>query len=245
MNHLFNLKHYKEILNSALQSDYTFCKFSDLSTDRRKIYLRHDVDNCVDSAYIMAKVEQELRVHSTYLFFLRSKNYNILSEDTLEKIKQIHLMGHDIGLHAILENNKRLGTTIKNDLSLMKRILDINVKVFSIHNPTEQEFQVDVPGMINVYGKAYFEDIKYISESNMQWREGCPCEILKNKKYQELQILIHPMTYRYDFKNDRDILKYFLYSKIIELKELNERENKNLIEEKISINELTDYFLNG
>lgn len=246
--HPFTLDHYRVLLQSATTGGYKFTLF-DESAEGRTIYLRHDVDNSIDDALTIAKLEAGLGVRSSFLFLLRSRNYNLLAGDSIAKVRSIAAMGHAVGLHFSREPGDEpadtalpLSDRIRADAALMAQAVGLPIGLFSFHNPAgRDEFQIDVPGLINCYAARFFSDIKYISESNFHWREGCPCESLRSTRHPVMQILVHPMTYCDRLRSDRDALLYFLYRKLIELSGVNQEQNRNLRERPIDAAEIADY----
>lgn len=254
-NHPFTLEHYRKIVQTGLEQNYRYKLFTENDLGDRRIYFRHDVDNSVNSAFTIAGIEAELGVKSTYLFLLRSENYNLLSGTSYVKIREIAAMGHEIGLHFSLEAHKKderenhdisaLPELVIRDVNILSEILNMDIRVWSLHNPGvkgKEMLQVDVPGVINTYHPRFFEDVKYISESNMAWREKCPCEMFKDNLYSSYQVLVHPMSYCDKLKTDADILLYFLYEKVLELKKNNEIQNRTLEKKGLTMADITKYF---
>jgi hypothetical protein len=246
--HPFTLEHYRALLQAAKESGYRFALFEE-PAQGRAVYLRHDVDNSIDDALTIAGAEAELGVRSSFLFLLRSKNYNLLAGDSIAKVRSIAEFGHAVGLHFSREpGDEPAGTPlplperIRTDAALMAQAVGLPVRLFSFHNPAgRDEFQVDVPGLINSYAPRFFGDIKYLSESNFRWREGCPCEIFRSGRYPVMQILIHPMTYCDLLRTDRDALLYFLYRKLLELSQANQAQNLTLRQHPVGPEEIAEY----
>lgn len=247
-HHRFTLDHYKEILIAAINAGYRYSFFGDPPKHEFTLYLRHDVDNSIDSASRLARIEAELGISATYFLLLRSENYNLISHSNLESIEAIRAMGHRIELHFSLNGQfgdaapDKLPELVLKDAELLSQLINSEIRVFSFHNPTGSEFsKVKVPGLINTYSHAYFKDIKYISESNMHWREKCPCLIFKEKRYPAIQLLIHPMTFCDTLVTDKDVMLYFLYKKLLKLKQFNESENAILSKNPIQFKEVVAY----
>ncbi len=246
--HPFTREHYRAMLRTATASGYHFALF-DEAVRGRTIYLRHDVDNSIDDALTIAGIEADLAVRSSYLFLLRSRNYNLLSGDSIAKIRTIAAMGHAIGLHFSREPGDEpadaplpLTDRIRADGAIMAQAVALPIQLFSFHNPGERDdFQLDVPGLTNAYAAAFFRDIKYVSESNVRWREGCPCELFRSGGDAVLQILIHPMTYCDRLRTDRDALLYFLCRKLVELRDVNQAQNRTLRQQPIALGDIADY----
>ena len=193
----FSMDHYREILTSALESDYKFVGFTqtDLSGDR-VIYLRHDVDLSFLCAVEMAEVEASLGIRSTYLFLNNSPFYSLHEDRVIEGIYEIKEMGHWIGLHIDLPESRRfeqlsIPDTIDVLYESFRPILHLD-KVVSFHIPSDEVLNRTFAPYINTYGTEFFSKIKYLADSQRRWREKCPCEDLKRGSYQEVQLLIHP-----------------------------------------------------
>ena len=103
--------------------NYTTLRFSDVEYTRGKhyydfdikdynynknlVFVRHDIDVDIDTAIKMAKIEEEHGIRSTYfalcnpdvaingMYFEGEDNI----AESLEKLKQIQDMGHEIGIH--------------------------------------------------------------------------------------------------------------------------------------------------
>ncbi len=246
--HPFTLEHYRVLLQTAKTAGYGFALFDD-QPNGRTVYLRHDVDNSIDNALTVARIEAELSIRSSYLFLLRSPNYNLLAGDSIAKIAAIAAMGHAIGLHfsadgpdGTHDGMPTIADRIRADARTMGQAVGLPISLFSFHNPSgRDDFQVDVPGLTNTYAPRFFGEIKYLSESNFRWREGCPCDLLRDGVYPALQILVHPMSYCDDLRTDRDALLYFLYRKVIELRDANQAQTLTLRDHPVTLQEIVTY----
>jgi hypothetical protein len=90
----FTLQKYRELCN-LLKSQYEILTVRDyLKKQPLKsfVILRHDVDRRIFNAVRMAKLEHDLGIHSTY-YFRYPYTFNP------HTIKQIQLLGHEIGYH--------------------------------------------------------------------------------------------------------------------------------------------------
>lgn len=249
--HPFTRDHYRVILTSALDSGYRFALF-DEDVSGPAVYLRHDVDNSVVDALDMARLEATLSIRSSYFFLLRSPNYNPFTADNVIRIREIARLGHAVGLHFSDENEDRatfsrssLPERILEDARLLGLGLGLDrpIGIFSFHNPAEKDdFQIEVPGLVNAYCPEFFKNIRYLSESNFYWREGCPCLLFREKRHRTLQLLIHPMTYAADLKDDQEALLHFLYAKLLELKSVSEAQNGTLRKSPLSLRHMLDEF---
>src|SRR5207249_12226167 len=94
-------------LEAARAHGYAFAKFADPLPQReaRVVYLRHDVDNSVESAVRMAEVEARAGAVSTYLVMVRSENYNVFTGANVDRLRRLRDLGHDVGLHFTAEEH--------------------------------------------------------------------------------------------------------------------------------------------
>ena len=237
--HPFKIDHYKQILSAILASDYRSSLFSEKNLPTKVVYIRHDIDNDIGVAHNMAAIENEMGVKSTYLVLLRSGNYNPAERVNCLLLREMMEMGHEIGLHFSMVDHPELGRSedveklIQQDIDILSSIIGEEIKVFGFHNPGESDdFQVEVEGFINSYNRKYFNDAYYASESNMEWKKGCPCQFPDGIKENVVQLLIHPLSYAADLASDYDVLAYFIKLKLKFLIEYNAQSNRTLRQEK-------------
>lgn len=227
----FNLEHYSFILETALSNGYAFNGFHNKEKSNNLIiYLRHDLDISIEEAIHMCLLEAKLGVRSTYFVLINSPVYNLLAEDSIELLQYIHSKGHWIGLHIdpsvlTIEEDTGIERQILSLIAFYKARIPI-VPVISFHRPGENIIGRNFKTFISTYSSRYFRDIKYISDSRGIWREGCPCDMIKNKVYPNLQVLVHPIWWRlseteslesrfFKLLGDRiDRLKYYLANNI-------------------------------
>ena len=177
----FDLGHYREILGAARAGGYHFKPFGE-DPERGDLFLRHDVDLSLDASLQMAELEAELGVPATYLLMTESVFYNLAASEGASAIARLRELGHAVGLHAVYP---------KVELD------DRFDPVVSWHNPNPEYMSDKVAGAINVYAEPYFSPPTYRSDSNQQWRSGCPHEELRGGGFPWLQILVHPEIWVY------------------------------------------------
>jgi hypothetical protein len=111
----FSLKIYKRMLVQFLASGYNICTFENYITstknEEKVLILRHDLDKKPFNSLLIAKIENELGISSTYYFRIVKESYD---EAIIEKIK---LLGHEIGFHY-------------EDLTLAKGIKEKAIELF-------------------------------------------------------------------------------------------------------------------
>lgn len=194
----FTLEHYREILTAALESGYRFQGFHQpFANTTRTVFLRHDLDICIEEAFEMAALEAELEIKATYFVLVNSPLYNPFAEDSLELLRGLQVKGHWVGLHIDLSS-----LPVKQPVEIEKRIGEMLnfyqsqislVPVVSFHRPTSDILDRDFNTFISTYSPRFFSEVKYLSDSRGVWREGCPCQVLKEGRYPILQILVHPI----------------------------------------------------
>lgn len=221
----FTFKHYDEILKVALQNGYKFLLFGENDKKYKKIiYLRHDVDLSPNNVVRMAKIEQKYGVRSTYFYLLHDISYNILEREVFEGMKGALKLEHQIGLHfdgqfyrIHQDNFKNLEKVVLQDLSILRHILRKKIGVVSFHDPsTNGVFNRDFNNkeIINVYSDYYFKKIKYLSDSLQTWREDCLCKILTERRYNKMQILIHPCCWNHKNLTLRQCANHYIFERV-------------------------------
>lgn len=65
-----------------------------------------------------------------------------------------------------------------------------------MHRPSKSTLEADyaIPGIVNSYGKTFFHDFKYLSDSRRRWREPVE-DIIRAGEYDRLHILTHAFWY--------------------------------------------------
>ncbi len=254
-DHPFTWKHYREILSAGLEQGYRCTRFCDDPLDysgrcakaEKRLYIRHDIENDITAARQMAAIEHEAGICSTYFVLLRSANYNPAERRCVRMLEEIRSMGHDVGLHfslidhPALDQDHVLKDLIREDADTLSRILHFEVRTFSFHNPPEDgQISVLADGLINAYADPYFKHAYYMSESNLCWHRGCPCQVLRSGEHRVVQILTHPNAFSGNFSTDHDVLYYFLRNKIADLLVYNTAQNRCLRRNPLSFEDVLD-----
>jgi len=169
----FTLKHYFKTLYDYIDAGYVIIPDAKV---RRHIHLRHDVDLSLSYALELAKEEQKRDISSTFYIMLHSTLYNANAPDSIEQIREIHNLGHKIGLHIDTRCH------LENDFQTLSLIVGERVGDWRRHlvNVTP-EFIVPEPRPKNY---------KYLSDSAMNFREGCFCQHIG--KWDKIELLLHP-----------------------------------------------------
>lgn len=212
--------------------------FRDINDSEDFIILRHDVEFSVLRAHIMAKIERQKNIFSTYLFQVASSAYNPFSKNNKELIGDIRSMGHTVGLHFYVthidEGDKN---ALLKELDYQKRLfehgLNLECPIFSFHRPPSWVLENRdncVGEMINAYGDKFFEfsnnpiKVKYLADSMRSWNYGHPLDFLDSNK---MQLLIHPDYWTESGEAEIDFFMKLISEKKCDFIETLNQETKN------------------
>jgi len=208
-NHDFSFRHYEDILAIAKEIGYNFplfCNFSHFESKEKILLLRHDVEFKLERAVQIAEIEGKLGISATYFVRVHANNYNPFSYNSYIRIKRIKELGHEIGLH--FESGELAQVTGEVELELFHRakavleeiVGDVIVSVSEHADKRSQSgiglsfFQRIAKQDCRIQNQAYedrfFKKLKYLSDSNSLWREGCICHHLG--RIPKIQLLTHP-----------------------------------------------------
>ncbi len=209
----FSLDHYEKMLENALGRGFTITSFRDFQQCsekiRKVIILRHDLDygKGLPTALRMAEIERKLGVLATYFIRVHSPEYNPFEHNTYQIIKGIIEMGHEIGLHfEAYDFHAHTGedelTIIKREKEILEKIFDIKIQSAAEHGENHRLSKPNFQPFFAKYSKAEIAltcdaydfqlnpEMKYLSDSDGRWREGCLCSHLS--RYSKFHVLMHP-----------------------------------------------------
>jgi hypothetical protein len=207
----FSYHHYRAMLKEALKRGFfisSFRDFSEIAQKDKKIILRHDIDSFPERALTIAKIENDLKIKSTYFVRVNGDNYHPLDANSFLIFETFKKMGHEIGLHFTA---RALAPTLKMEMvklfliekKCLEIIFDIKVESAAEHgdlirekNFWQHHFFTQVSKK-KVKIKHYPQEerynspkMHYLSDSLGQWREGCFCQNIA--QYNNFQLLTHP-----------------------------------------------------
>lgn len=237
----FTYDGYKELIKALKETGYEITDYHDWKQHPKCAILRHDIDNNIEKALQLAELEAKLGVKSTYFVLVTSDFYNVASKKSMEGLKKIQMLGHEIGLHfdeMAYDGVDDVVGTIKKESKLLSDILGITISTASMHRPSKEtlEANYEIPGMINSYGKTFFNDFKYLSDSRRRWREPV-LDIIKSGEFDRLHILTHAIWYNEVEEDIHDTIKKFVTSANKE-RYFQEKENIKDIESILDISEI-------
>src|SRR5690554_2385803 len=76
---------------------------------KRSVYLRHDVDRNPENSLIMARIEAQYGIKSSFYFRFRFQSWNV------DIVKKISDLGHEIGYHYENLSNQAKKLRIRNN----------------------------------------------------------------------------------------------------------------------------------
>lgn len=229
----FTYEEYEYILNS-LKIKYDIVSFEEAYTRSMKhedffAVVRHDVDLDLSLALVMAEIENNLGISSTYFVLVSSDAYNIFSKTNRDILNDIILLGHNIGLHynPLCYDVPSELESLNHEALLLETVLNDQLKVVSWHKPASLL-------VINNLKSAYLdttqppffnEQMKYFADSRGSWRYGHPLESPEFKIGHPLHICFHPIWWSYksmlapdklvDFCNRQDLYtRYYINREI-------------------------------
>lgn len=205
----FTYEAYAELLNMLNASGYVVCDYHDYINVPRCVILRHDIDTSLEQAVRLAELETEKGVKSTYFVLLRTDFYNPASQRSRAQLHRILNLGHEMGLHfdeVAYGKPLTAGETKENvikECGILSELLETPVTTVSMHRPSKAtlEGDLEIPGIVNSYGKTFFHDFKYLSDSRRRWREPV-LDIIRSGEYDRLHILTHAFWYH---RQEQDI----------------------------------------
>lgn len=201
----FATTEYQQILDKIHSTNHEFAKFSTPPKTDKYVILRHDVDFSLFEALRIAKLENELGVNSTFFTLLTSPYYNPLADGSVDILKEIVSLGHEIGLHydaSRFENldEKERRTRIALLANTLGNHIEQQINCIAQHKPASTNIRPTFPDFIDAYEPRFFNDIPYISDSRMMFRIDDIFNFIEDTK--AFQLLIHPIWWT-DKASDR------------------------------------------
>lgn len=175
--------------------------FKDFNNERCFL-IRHDIDWDLNAALNMAKLEYSMGIKSTFFILVNTNNYNILSYENQNIIKEIENYGHEIGLHFDASFYKiDFNLHAKKEALILNSILKNKVASIALHNPSILKFKPKFKNFNDAYSKEYFIPEYYLSDSCFSFRNKDPFEFIENFENSPFQqILLHPLHFSKDGK---------------------------------------------
>jgi len=194
----FTMETYRKIANLA--SFYSPASYTDIPWEKNFILFRHDVDISLNRALVLARVDAEFGIRSTFFINPLGDFYSVFETTQRRILFEIVDLGHDIGLHFDTSRHKISGQEdFERGLSFESGVLTRAVRepvAFSFHNPSKQDLEFEnesYTGLVNAYSGKIMASVEYASDSNGYWRHKPINEVLvESARKTPVQILTHP-----------------------------------------------------
>ena len=205
----FKLDHYRDTLKKYIFAGYKLIDFDDYFAMRgngglpeKFVLLRHDIDFSPRMAADLVVAELAIGTKSTLFVRLHARQYNILSAENLHQLwwtmsivgcsAGIHLEPDMVGLAGIEDRDQWLESCVK----ILNTIMSKRLCAASIHcvakGILDTEWMRDALGRLGIPLVTHnMPGLKYLSDSNGRWREGCFCQWIDREP--RIHLLTHPI----------------------------------------------------
>lgn len=201
----FTLGDYRRSLVAFLDAGYAVTGFLPFLDDPqpRHLILRHDIDNSMDLALRMARIDAEHGARATFFLRVHARGYNLLSLPSLLQVQELEALGHEVELHLDGGLAGTLGLSERRIADrqrvIIEEVLGRPINGFSSHEPSRlgnleeaDELRAAWDVRYHAYEKRFvMPSLKYISDSSAHWREGHMHGWVG--KVDRLQVLVHPI----------------------------------------------------
>lgn len=209
------------LLRSHRYEPMSFSAFDQLDQEEKTlgkyVMLRHDVDFDLGKALDMARLEHAQGISSAYLVLLTSPFYNLFGDTAQEQLREILSLGHEIGLHfdekvyGKISREQMIDAVFKEADLVARALGQKEIALVSMHEPSRMQYMdpLDIHPLLNCYGKQFFKECKYLSDSRLHWREDGRSYVT-TERYQHFQILTHPISYDHEERSTHEKLLGYL-----------------------------------
>lgn len=196
---------YLNFLDKARSLGFAFIRFDAFLPGAaplpdRFIALRHDIDFAPIHSVEMAELEHAAGIASTFFVLVDGQYYDPLRAEVVRQLRQIHLLGHEIGLHFAVSSSVTpdLGSEVALRMEVLSAIIGAPVRSFSQHDPVNAGFaSVALPAAhhtcVDVSEVIRAHDLLYVSDSAMMWRHHTFETALDENR--NLCLLAHPHSW--------------------------------------------------
>lgn len=216
----FTYNAYQNLIKLLREKGYTVCNYHNYSQTARSVILRHDIDMDIGKAVKMGELEAGMGVSSTYFVLVTSNFYNIFSKRSQDMLHQLIALGHEVGLHfdeaKYDAGRDDMAEAMEQEAELLGRCLGREVTSASMHRPSaatlDADYRIGNGRIVNSYGKEFFHNHKYVSDSRRNWREDV-LDIVESGVHDRLHVLTHPFWYGEEEKSAKEELMWFCKSR--------------------------------
>lgn len=202
----FSLASYSDTLQAYREAGYavtSFASYLDQPAERHLV-LRHDIDNSMELASRVARVDASAGCSSTFFLRIHARGYNLLSLSSLVAIQEMEALGHEVQLHLEGGLCDVIGGDNTDWANRQRAIFETAVGRplggFSVHEPARMggfsfaddllERWSDTVRYHSYESRFMMPHMKYLSDSSGTWREGHFAEWVGKEPL--MQVLTHP-----------------------------------------------------
>lgn len=202
----FSLGAYSSALRAYRADGYAVTGFEGYLSDpqAKHLILRHDIDNSIEQALRVARVDAEADCSSTFFLRVHARGYNLLDLPSLQIIREMEELGHEVQLHLEAGFGDWLGGDhfhwAERQRTVFESAVDRPLGGFSSHEPARMGGIAFADSLLERWGEDVkyhaYEDrfvtptMKYLSDSSGNWREGHFSEWVGREPL--MQVLTHP-----------------------------------------------------
>jgi len=197
--HGFCLGDYRALLEELRGLGYRDVGLDGIDAAKPVMFVRHDVDLCLDRAVRIAEAEAELGIAAYYYVLVSARLYNPASAESRRAMRRLLELGHAIGLHfdaSLYEGGAgALEAAAEEECAILERLTGAPVRSISFHRPApELHGRAGLfAGRAHTYDPRFFHEIGYISDSSGGWYRGHPLDHPSVKARTAIQLLTHPV----------------------------------------------------
>lgn len=202
----FSLKDYSETLKSYLDHGYSVTSFDRYleEPNSKHLILRHDIDNSIEQALRVARVDAEAGCTSSIFLRVHARGYSLTSLPSLLAIREMEELGHEVQLHLEGGICEVLGGDnfewAERQRTVFEAAVGRPLTGFSLHEPARLggiEFAEELLARwsdtvrYHAYEQRFMTPhMKYLSDSSGNWREGHFAQWVGKEPL--MQVLTHP-----------------------------------------------------
>ncbi|AOT09700.1 hypothetical protein [Pseudoalteromonas luteoviolacea] len=203
----FSENRLRKLYRKTLENGFSPIFYGEEDHSDKFILWRHDIDIELPAVRRMAKIEAEEGIKSTYFLMFNSVFYNLLTEEGKQTVELLKSLNHKVALHCDLGvprdaevSDEFVEEKVHQDLLVLESFFGKGVfeSEVSFHNPPNAVLNKSYKSFYSTYQEKFFGEIKYLSDSNRVWRDGCPELWLEKEERNKYSILLHPVIWAYE-----------------------------------------------
>jgi len=194
----FTLEEYRSLLRLA-KDRFPLADYTDYTRLDSFVIWRHDVEYSIFEMSVLAELDAEEGVASTFFVQLHCDLYNFWDPGSVRQIKQWVAWGHQLGLHFDCGFHgervfDEIDSLVLKEKSLLEDVFETPVASFAYHNPdsASRSHRSNYGGLVNAYNDDFSSGaITYVSDSNGRWRDVTIRDVLEDSATTKAQVNTH------------------------------------------------------